>query len=81
MYKSITKVSMMQTLYKSVTYVVSSKEVSDPVTVILNQRQKKKKSLKKHNFNVLLSENFYKAHILEPGTHTEHLTKFNVKIN
>lgn len=68
MYKSITKVSMMQTLYKSVTYAVSSKEASDAVTVILNLHQKKK-SLKKHNFNVLLSEKFYKAHVLEPGTH------------
>lgn len=70
---------MMQTLYKSVTYVVSSKEASDAVTVILSLHQKK--SLKKHNFNVLLSENFYKAHVPESGTHPEHLAKFHVKIN
>lgn len=71
---------MMQTFYKSVTYVISSREVSDAVTVILNLH-KKKKSLKKRNFNVLLSKNFYKTHILEPGTHTEQLTKLYVKIN
>lgn len=67
MYKSITNVSVMQTPYKNVTYVVSSNEASDDVTVILNLHQKK--SLKKHNFNVFLSENFYKAQVLETGTH------------
>lgn len=40
MYKSITKVSMMQSLYKTVNYIVSSKEVLDAVTVIVNLYQK-----------------------------------------
>jgi len=40
MYKSIIIVSMMQSLYKTVQYVASSKEASEAVTVILSLHQK-----------------------------------------
>lgn len=78
MYKSITKVSMMQSLYKTVNYVASSKEALDTVTVILSLHQKK--NLKK--IYLAFRDFFIKLTFQNQArTHTEHLTNFHVKIN